>query len=245
MGSGKGGRVTKGDLLAALASGVALPPMKHVESTPAAASTPVATAAAAQSPATATAAAAAPRPASSPVVTTEAPFSEAKASTMRKVIAKRLTQSKATVPHLYVSVECELDAILAFRKALAKEHEVKVSVNDLIIRSAALALRDVPELNASYDPALGRARLNPSVDVSVAVATPGGLITPIVTNADKRRLVDITETVRRRSMGLGGWVGGEREVLGVAPVRLHLLNSPHRQTWPCAANEFTGWPYFS
>ena len=59
-----------------------------------------------------------------------------------------------------------------------------------------MALRDVPELNASFDPASGTARLNPTVDVSVAVATPGGLITPIVTEVDGRGLVDITETVK-------------------------------------------------
>ena len=64
-----------------------------------------------------------------------------------------------------------------------------MSVNDLIIRCAGLALRDVPEMNASFDAATGTRKLNPTVDVSVAVATPGGLITPIVTNVDQRGLV--------------------------------------------------------
>merc|ERR1711965_877554 len=85
---------------------------------------------------------------------------------------------------------------MAFRKKLAAEHDVKVSVNDLIIRSAGLALRDVPEMNASYDAKAGKPLLNDSVDISVAVATPGGLITPIVTGVDKRGLSDITNTVR-------------------------------------------------
>jgi pyruvate dehydrogenase E2 component (dihydrolipoamide acetyltransferase) len=128
-------------------------------------------------------------------VSSGAPFEETKASTMRKVIAKRLTASKAGVPHMYASAECELDAVLAFRKKLAADHGVKVSVNDFVIRCAALALRDVPELNASWDDKRLQPQLSPSVDVSVAVATPGGLITPIVTGAHARGLADIGAVV--------------------------------------------------
>lgn len=111
---------------------------------------------------------------------------------MRKVIAKRLTESKAGVPHFYTSVACEIDAGLALRKRMAAEHGVKFSVNDLVIRASALALRDVPEANAAWH---GVARTNAGVDVSVAVATPSGLITPIVVGADKLGLLGITQVV--------------------------------------------------
>jgi pyruvate dehydrogenase E2 component (dihydrolipoamide acetyltransferase) len=191
QGSGKGGRITKGDILVALSKGVSFPTVapthkaaKPVAATPA----PVTTAAASVPP---------PTPIIvGDVATTDAPFDDAKPSAMRKVIARRLTESKATVPHFYASMKCDLDNIMKFRSVLAKEHNIKVSVNDLIIKSAALALRDVPELNASYDVNTGMPRINPSVDVSVAVATPGGLITPIVTGADKRGLDNITNTVK-------------------------------------------------
>ena len=111
-----------------------------------------------------------------------------------QVIAKRLTASKAGVPHFYVSVESTIDPLLAIRKTLKAEHDVSVSVNDLIIRAAGLALRDVPEANAAWK---GNSKtLNPTVDISVAVATPTGLITPIVTDVDKKGLSDIAGMVR-------------------------------------------------
>ncbi len=121
-------------------------------------------------------------------------FVDIPASNMRKVIAKRLTQSKATVPHSYMTIDCELDAMLAFRSKLKAELGVNVSVNDLVIKAAALALRDVPEANAQWS---GESiRPSTSVDISIAVATPNGLITPILTNADHRGLDSINKTVR-------------------------------------------------
>jgi len=113
---------------------------------------------------------------------------------MRKVIARRLTESKSTVPHFYTSIEIELDNILALRKNLAKSVEAKVSVNDLILRSCALALRDVPEVNSTMS-ADGALRSHDNVDVSVAVATPTGLITPIIRNADELGLAGIRGAV--------------------------------------------------
>jgi len=186
-GTGKGGRITKGDVLTAISQGTVFP------STAAPKKTPSSTQSAVPSP---VAAASAAPPSFSAVPVTDASFEDTKASSMRKVIAKRLTESKATVPHFYASMKCELDTLMVFRKMLAAEHGVKVSVNDLIIKSAALALRDVPELNASYNPKTNTTSLNPTVDVSVAVATPGGLITPIVTGADQRGLGDITTTIK-------------------------------------------------
>jgi pyruvate dehydrogenase E2 component (dihydrolipoamide acetyltransferase) len=115
---------------------------------------------------------------------------------IRKVIAKRLTESKVTVPHAYTTMECNIDAIVDLRKVLKKEFDLNISVNDLVIRAAALALRDVPEANARWDPQAGAARANPQVDISVAVATPTGLITPIVFGADRRGVRDINNAVK-------------------------------------------------
>jgi pyruvate dehydrogenase E2 component (dihydrolipoamide acetyltransferase) len=115
---------------------------------------------------------------------------------IRKVIAKRLTESKVTVPHAYTTMECNIDAILDLRKVLKKEFDLNISVNDLVIRAAALALRDVPEANARWDAKAGAARTNAQVDISVAVATPTGLITPIVFGADRRGVRDINSAVK-------------------------------------------------
>ena len=121
-------------------------------------------------------------------------YEDIPASNMRKVIAKRLTQSKATVPHSYMTIDCELDAMLAFRSKLKADLGVTVSVNDLVIKAAALALRDVPEANAQW--AGDKIKTSSSVDISIAVATPNGLITPILTHADQRGLDAISKTVR-------------------------------------------------
>jgi len=115
---------------------------------------------------------------------------------MRKVIAKRLTESKAQVPHFYVSIECEIDELMALRKDFKSLFDTNISVNDLVIKSAALALRDVPEANAKWNKSSGAVDPGTAIDISVAVATPSGLITPIVTGADKRGLADINATVR-------------------------------------------------
>jgi pyruvate dehydrogenase E2 component (dihydrolipoamide acetyltransferase) len=122
-----------------------------------------------------------------------ASWNDSKPSTMRKVIAKRLTEAKSGTPTHYTVQSCRLDAMLAHRKSLAAAG-VKVSVNDLIISAAAKALRQVPEVNSYFD---GDAIVaNESVDISVAVATDGGLITPIVKDADKLGLSHIGSSVR-------------------------------------------------
>ena len=117
-------------------------------------------------------------------------------SNMRKVIAKRLTESKATVPHFYTTIECNLDNVLALRQKLKKQLDLNVSVNDLVIKCAAMALRDVPETHAKWNAATSSPVLSSSVDISVAVATPNGLITPIVFGADQRSIVNINATVK-------------------------------------------------
>jgi pyruvate dehydrogenase E2 component (dihydrolipoamide acetyltransferase) len=118
---------------------------------------------------------------------------------MRKIIARRLLESKQQVPHFYLTVECEIDALLQARQQLndhaAKKagkdgKPVKLSVNDMIIKATALALKDKPNCNVSwYDDAIIQYN---NVDISVAVATDGGLITPIVRNADQKSLSQIS-----------------------------------------------------
>jgi len=121
-------------------------------------------------------------------------YTEVKNSPVRKIIAKRLTESKQTVPHFYLTVDCELDALLAARKALNEKENAKVSVNDAIIKAVALALREVPAANAAWtEEAILKYT---DVDISVAVATPDGLVTPIVKQADSKSLLDISKEMR-------------------------------------------------
>lgn len=114
-------------------------------------------------------------------------------SMIRKVIAKRLGESKQTVPHFYLTVDCRIDKLLAVRKTVNADGS-KVSVNDLIIKAAARALRDVPAANASWtEEAI---LLYKDVDISVAVATPHGLMTPIVKGADGKDVKAISNEVK-------------------------------------------------
>ena len=133
----------------------------------------------------------------------EVPFSKNQNNGMRKTIAKRLLEAKQTMPHFYLSVECELDKMMDVRSQLNSAASVdtesgkpayKISVNDMVIKASALALRDKPEANASwYDDAIV---LYNNVDISVAVATDGGLITPIVKNADQKTLAQISAEMK-------------------------------------------------
>ena len=122
-----------------------------------------------------------------------------KLSSMRRVIAQRLTESKQQVPHFYLTVDCEIDALLKTRKELndklaAAKKDTKISVNDFVVRAVALALLEVPAANAAYDPN-GLVYFE-RADVSVAVATPAGLITPIVKGADGKGLAAIAAETR-------------------------------------------------
>jgi pyruvate dehydrogenase E2 component (dihydrolipoamide acetyltransferase) len=118
------------------------------------------------------------------------PHTEKPHTAMRRVIARRLAESKQTVPHFYMSVDCTIDELLKTRKALnAKSDKYRISVNDFVIRAAALALRQVPAANASWsDEAI---LLWERVDIAVAVALDDGLITPIVKGADQKGLAQI------------------------------------------------------
>jgi len=132
-----------------------------------------------------------------PSLPTTADFTDADASTMRKVIAKRLQQSKHTIPHYYLTVECNMDKIIKLRKEINTTYEkegVKLSVNDFIIKAVALSCKRVPECNSAWMDTFIR-QFN-TCDVSVAVDTGNGLITPIVTGAEKKGLSEISSSVR-------------------------------------------------
>lgn len=114
-------------------------------------------------------------------------------SGMRRAIARRLTESKQQVPHFYLTVDCRMDALLALRAQANQGGPAKLSVNDFIVRAAALALREVPEVNASWqDDAI---EFHAGADISVAVATDGGLVTPIVRDADVKPLSAIAAEI--------------------------------------------------
>ena len=115
---------------------------------------------------------------------------------MRKTIARRLTQSMQEIPHFYLTIDCELDELLVARKKLNEEagEGVKLSVNDFLVRAAALALIKVPDANVSF---AGNALLkHKSADVGIAVALDGGLITPIIRHAEKKGLAEISEEAK-------------------------------------------------
>ncbi|HTT80189.1 MAG TPA: pyruvate dehydrogenase complex dihydrolipoamide acetyltransferase [Stellaceae bacterium] len=118
------------------------------------------------------------------------PYSEKPHNPMRRVIARRLAESKQTVPHFYLSIDCAIDELLKVRAALnAKSDAYRLSLNDFVIRAAALGLRQVPAANASWsDDAI---LLWQRVDIAVAVALDDGLITPIVRAADQKGLAQI------------------------------------------------------
>ncbi len=172
-GSGAGGKIVKADIEVALGAGAEIPPAPAVPQAPAAA------------------AAAAPASAAPAAGDTEVPL-----SLMRKTIARRLTESKQTVPHFYQLVECDIERLGALLEELNGREgaEYKLTINDFLVRALALALRAFPDVNASW----GETVLlqHNSVDVAVAVATEGGLITPIVRNADRKGLAEISAAVR-------------------------------------------------
>ncbi|MGA2088084.1 MAG: pyruvate dehydrogenase complex dihydrolipoamide acetyltransferase [Stellaceae bacterium] len=122
------------------------------------------------------------------------PFTEVPHTNMRRVIAKRMTESMSHVPHFFLTVDCDIDALLKVRADLADTKSLKLSVNDFVIRAAALALKQYPAANASFsDEAILRWS---QVDVAVAVAIEDGLITPIVKNADQKSVAAISAEMK-------------------------------------------------
>ncbi|HIJ62156.1 MAG TPA: pyruvate dehydrogenase complex dihydrolipoamide acetyltransferase [Rhodospirillaceae bacterium] len=138
----------------------------------------------------------APAPKPVPAVPDIGPaYTEQPLSSMRKVIARRLTEAKQTVPHFYLTIDCRLDKLMALRADLnGRGDDYKLSVNDFVIRAVALALRKVPAANASFTETA--IRLYSEVDVSVAVATPNGLITPVIRHADHKGLAALSNEMK-------------------------------------------------
>ncbi|MGE3770869.1 MAG: pyruvate dehydrogenase complex dihydrolipoamide acetyltransferase [Bdellovibrionales bacterium] len=113
---------------------------------------------------------------------------------IRKIVAKRLLEAKQTIPHFYLTVDCKIDKLLDARAQLNSAGGEKISVNDMVIKAVAKSLVKVPAANASWsDDAILQYE---NVDISVAVATPNGLVTPIITDADQRSIADISATMK-------------------------------------------------
>jgi pyruvate dehydrogenase E2 component (dihydrolipoamide acetyltransferase) len=171
-GTGPNGRIVKADVEAA------------------AGKAPVVTAPVAAAPAPAALAPAALPP-------TDVPFEAVKLSNMRKTIARRLTESKQQVPHFYLTVDVRLDALLKLRAELNKALEsrgIKLSVNDMLVKAQGLALLQVPDANVSF--AGDSLRKFSRADISVAVAIPGGLITPVIRDAANKSLSSIANEMK-------------------------------------------------
>ena len=168
-GSGPGGRIVRADLGTAAGGAMAAPAPQ---------------------------AAAAPSPAVAPahVEPLDIPHEAIKLSNMRKTIARRLTESKQQIPHIYLTLDTQLDALLKLRSELnagLAGRGVKLSVNDMLIKALALALIEVPECNVSFggDQLIKYSR----ADISVAVSIPGGLITPIIVDANSKAISAISK----------------------------------------------------
>ncbi len=176
---------------------------------------------------------------------------------MRKTIARRLVEAKSTIPHFYLTLDCELDALLALRSQLnaaapmkkTEKGEVpayKLSVNDMIIKAMAMALMAVPDANASWtDAAMVKHK---HADVGVAVSIPGGLITPIIRKADEKSLSaisnemkDLAARARSRKLKPEEYQGGTTAVsnLGMFGIKdfAAVINPPHATILAVGAGE--------
>ncbi len=172
---------------------------------------------------------------------------------MRKTIARRLVESKQTIPHFYVSVDCELDALMALRAQLndaapRKDNApaYKLSVNDMVIKAMALALRDVPDANVSWTD--NNMVKHKHADVGVAVSIPGGLITPIIRKAEQKTLSvisnemrDLGKRAKDRKLKPEEYQGGTSSVsnMGMMGVKnfAAVVNPPHATILAVGAGE--------
>lgn len=168
-GTGPGGRIVRRDVEAAIAAGP----------------TPAPAAPAPAAPSAVPAAAA-------PAATSPAPGTRVPHTPMRRAIARRLTESKATVPHFYVVAEPRVDALLELRSQVNASGDVRVSVNDLVVKAVAAAYRAVPEANVQW--AEDAMVVLDGVDVAIAVATDGGLVTPVLRGVDRLPVSEVSRT---------------------------------------------------
>jgi len=136
----------------------------------------------------------APAPSAAPAAPAITPGQDIPLSNMRKTIARRLSESMFTSPHFYVTVEIDMDAAVALREQLLQGENVKVSFNDLVVKACAKALTRFPMVNASW--AGDKITTHGDVHVGVAVAIPDGLITPVVRNADRKAVTEISREVK-------------------------------------------------
>ncbi len=242
-GSGPHGRIVEKDVRAAMAGGTAKP-----------AAAPVAAPAPAAAP-TAAAPALAAGMSEDAVRKLFEPgsYEEIPHDSMRKVIARRLTESKQTVPHFYLSVDCDLDALMKLREQINAAAPVKdgkpgykVSVNDFVIKALALALMRVPDANVSWtESAMLRHK---HADVGVAVSIPGGLITPVVRKAETKTLSVISNEMKDYAARAKGrklkpeeYQGGSTAVsnLGMFGIKdfAAVINPPHATILAVGAGE--------
>lgn len=168
QGSGEGGRIIKKDIVGIPTPDVDTPVTKVVQA-------PV-------------------QPIISMANASEATYEEKSVSQMRKTIARRLSESKFTAPHFYLSVEVDMERSMEVREQLNQHSEIRISYNDLVIRSVASALKKHPVINASW---LGdRIRYNHEVHIGVAVAVEDGLLVPVIKHADRKTLSQINGEVK-------------------------------------------------
>ncbi|HRP22046.1 MAG TPA: pyruvate dehydrogenase complex dihydrolipoamide acetyltransferase [Alicycliphilus sp.] len=132
-------------------------------------------------------------PAAAPAGSGASAFTEVPHSNMRRTIARRLAESKSTIPHFYLTVECRMERLLALRAEINAAASRKISVNDFIVRAVAVALREVPQANVGWTETAMRQYAQ--ADVAVAVSTDTGLITPIVRAADRKTLSQISAEI--------------------------------------------------
>ncbi len=179
VGSGDNGRIVQRDVENFKPSAVPAPQAAPVAATPA--------------PATVSAASAAPAAPSAPAAA-DSTYTDTPVSQMRKVIAKRLSESLFTAPHFYLTMEINMDKAIEARTKLNELSPVKLSFNDLVLKSAAVALRQHPAVNSSW---LGdKIRQNKLINIGVAVAVDEGLLVPVVRNADQKGLSQIAAEVK-------------------------------------------------
>ena len=166
---------------------------------------------------------------------------------MRRTIARRLVEAKQTVPHFYLTADCDIGALLALREQINQgAKDFKLSVNDFVVKALGLALRDVPDANVSWtqDAMLRHA----TVDVAVAVAMPGGLMTPVLRDVPARGMADLSNAIRdlaararARKLKPEEYQGGSSAVsnLGMYGVRefAAIINPPHATILAVGAGE--------
>ena len=164
------------------------------------------------------------------------PFEEVPLTSMRRVIAKRMQEAKATIPHFYLTVDCEIDSLLRMRKEINDVADVKVSVNDFVIKAVALTLMKVPAANASFsEDVILRWK---TADIAVAVALDDGLITPIIKGAEKKgvgtiaaEMKDLAARARAGKLKLQEFQGGTFSIsnLGMFGIKdfAAVINPPH------------------